>query len=88
MYMHLREKSNDLKDIMVAIYKKRNLFVRTYTQDFYNLSKLYCSMKDDDMSKILKRTPIRNGSFIDLAKFIKLHTEKCKRHIIMERLRY
>lgn len=61
--------------------------MRSYIKDNYNMDKIYCSMKDDDLSKILKRTPIRNGSFIDLARFVQLHREKCKNHIIIERFR-
>jgi hypothetical protein len=87
LYMTLKDKSSSLKEILVAIYKKRSLFVRSLCKENYNMDKLYCSMKDDDLSKILKRSPIRNGSFLDLLRCMQAHREKCKRHIIMERLR-
>jgi hypothetical protein len=83
-YIELREKSENLKTRMVEIYKLRDHFVRAQIKDKYNCEKLFTSIKDSELVKILKRTPMRNESFLDLFLFIKCHMEKCKRHSIME----
>jgi hypothetical protein len=80
LYLELREKSDSLRASMVEIYKIRSYFARIS-------SKLFCSMNDSELTKILKRTPKRQGSFIDLYLYCKMYSEKCKNHLIMERFR-
>lgn len=87
LYLELRDKSEILKTCMVDIYKIRSYFARISTKGYYNFEKLFCSMNDSELTKILKRTPKRQGSFIDLYQYYKMHLEKCKRHLIIERFR-
>ena len=88
LYLELREKSESLRASMVEIYKIRSYFARISSKGYYNFEKLFCSMNDSELTKILKRTPKRQGSFIDLYLYCKMYSEKCRNHLIIERFRH
>lgn len=87
LYQNLRDRSADIKNSMASIYKLRQNFSKAFLINQFNLGKLFTSTKDDALSTVLKRTPLRYGSFLDFYHFIRVHLKRCKAHRVIERLK-
>ncbi|TNV83075.1 hypothetical protein FGO68_gene16330 [Halteria grandinella] len=87
IYKKYRDRSTGLKKTLINLFQTKKYFAKSLVNSNYNFEKLYTSMKGDDLSIILKRTPQRNGSFIDFYNFLHLHLKKCKDHIRITRMK-
>ncbi|TNV83109.1 hypothetical protein FGO68_gene9939 [Halteria grandinella] len=87
VYKKYRDRSSGLKKTLMNLFQTKKYFAKSLVTSNYNFDKLYTSMKGNDLSIILKRTPQRNGTFLDFYNFLQLHLKKCKDHIRITRMK-
>ncbi|CDW85881.1 UNKNOWN [Stylonychia lemnae] len=66
IYQTHKDRSDLFSNTAKLIYKHRGQFLKCLIKDKFNMASQFSSSNNDDVSKILKRTPLRNESIFQL----------------------